>query len=241
MRAHLRPTGPRWAPRWPHQHCYLGYLYIKFWFFVAVLNVVFWKSIVNVFITSTPRAQPHRSQYHPIHVYVYHEFTTTNLPIVNQKSFKVTMVWNWLVCFFNNSLRPSDAYMRQLANPHWFRLRFIAWPAPSHCLNQCRNIVNWTIGNKLNRNLHILIQENVFRVSSGNWQPFCLGLGVLKLRISVWTDQNGNTFWRYQRNYVETYAIIVHSEFAIWISGYLGEYLCFNALSRYQNKTRHVI
>ena len=22
--AHLGPTGPRWAPSWPHEHCYLG-------------------------------------------------------------------------------------------------------------------------------------------------------------------------------------------------------------------------
>ena len=35
----------------------------------------------------------------------------------------------------------------------------------SHYLNQCWNIINWTIGNKLqwnlNKNLHIFIQENV--------------------------------------------------------------------------------
>ena len=37
---------------------------------------------------------------------------------------------------------------------------------PSHYLNQCWNIVNWTLGNKLqwsfNRNLNISIQENAF-------------------------------------------------------------------------------
>ena len=41
-----------------------------------------------------------------------------------------------------------------------------AWSAPSHYLNQCWNIVNWTLGNKLqwkpNRNLYIFIQENAF-------------------------------------------------------------------------------
>ena len=39
-------------------------------------------------------------------------------------------------------------------------------PAPSHYLNQCWNIVNWTIGNKLqwniNQNSNIFIQENAF-------------------------------------------------------------------------------
>ena len=40
------------------------------------------------------------------------------------------------------------------------------WKAPSHYLNQCRNIVNWTLGNKLqrnfNRNSNIFIEENTF-------------------------------------------------------------------------------
>ena len=38
------------------------------------------------------------------------------------------------------------------------------WPAPSHDLNQCWNIVNWTPENKvqwnLNQNLYICIQKN---------------------------------------------------------------------------------
>ena len=40
----------------------------------------------------------------------------------------------------------------------------MAWPAPSHYLNQCWIIVNWTLRNKLqwnlNQNSNILIQEN---------------------------------------------------------------------------------
>ena len=63
-----------------------------------------------------------------------------------------------------NSLRPSDAYMRQWINQHWFRQWLVAWPAPSHYLNQCWDIVNWTLRNKLqwnfNRNQFIFIQEN---------------------------------------------------------------------------------
>ena len=42
----------------------------------------------------------------------------------------------------------------------------MAWPAPSHYLNQCWIIVNWTLRNKLlwnsNRNSNIFIQENAF-------------------------------------------------------------------------------
>ena len=41
-----------------------------------------------------------------------------------------------------------------------------SWPAPSHYLNQCWNIVNWTLRNKLqwifNRNSYIFIHENAF-------------------------------------------------------------------------------
>ena len=42
----------------------------------------------------------------------------------------------------------------------------VAWPEPSHYLNQCWNIVDWTLRNKLqwnlNRNSYTFIQENAF-------------------------------------------------------------------------------
>ena len=44
-----------------------------------------------------------------------------------------------------------------------YRARLVAWPAPSHYLNQCWNIVNWTLSDKLQwnlkRNSNIFIQE----------------------------------------------------------------------------------
>ena len=65
-----------------------------------------------------------------------------------------------------NSLRPGEAYMRQCTNHYWFRWCLVAWSAPSHYVNQCWNIVNWTLGNKLqcnlNKNLYIFIHENAF-------------------------------------------------------------------------------
>ena len=71
-------------------------------------------------------------------------------------------------CNTLNSLRPSDAYMRRWSNHHWFREWLVAWSAPSHYLNRCWNIVNRTLGNKLqwnlNRNLSIFIQENLFEI-----------------------------------------------------------------------------
>ena len=40
----------------------------------------------------------------------------------------------------------------------------VAWSAPSHCLKQCWNIVNWTLRNKLqwnfNQNTKLFIHEN---------------------------------------------------------------------------------
>ena len=82
-----------------------------------------------------------------------------------------------------NSLRPSDAYMRQWISHQWLRQWLRAWSAPSHYLNQWQNIVNWTLKNKIqwnfNRNSYIFIHENAFENMSGKWQPFCLGLNVL--------------------------------------------------------------
>ena len=57
--------------------------------------------------------------------------------------------------------------MRQQTNHHWFRQWLVAWTAPSHYLNQCRNILNLTPRNKLqwnfNRYSNIFIQENPFQ------------------------------------------------------------------------------
>ena len=56
--------------------------------------------------------------------------------------------------------------MSQQTNHHWFRLWLVAWPAPSHYLHKCWNIVNWTIRNKpqwnLKRNSYIFTIENAF-------------------------------------------------------------------------------
>ena len=63
-----------------------------------------------------------------------------------------------------NSLRPSDAYMHQWTNHHWFRWWLVAWSAPSHYLKQWWNVVNWTLRNKLHWNFipnsNIFIQQN---------------------------------------------------------------------------------
>ena len=86
-----------------------------------------------------------------------------------------------------NTLRPSDAYMSQEINHHWFRKWLVAWPAPSHYLNQCWDIVKWALGNKLQWNLnwnsYIFIQEyafeNVVRIMAAILsRPQCVKAGT---------------------------------------------------------------
>ena len=58
-----------------------------------------------------------------------------------------------------------------------------------HYMNQCWNIVNWTLGNQLqwnfNQNLYIFISEDA------NWQPSCLSLNVSKLEC-IWSTRYVN-------------------------------------------------
>ena len=114
------------------------------------------------------------------------------------------------------SLRPSDTYMRQLSNHYWFRYWLVAWSVPSHYLNQCRTIVDWIPGDKLqwnlNRNLHIFIRENVFenvirkmaailsRPQCVKHGPYChmVSLGFRELIIQV------------QNTHIYTYIIYVY-------------------------------
>ena len=59
----------------------------------------------------------------------------------------------------------------------WGEYHQVAWSAPSHYLNQCLNIINWTLRNifrwQFDRNSYVLIQENAFEnVASAKWRPF---------------------------------------------------------------------
>ena len=75
-------------------------------------------------------------------------------------------VVNFIRNFWGNSLKPSDAYMRQQTNHQWSRQWRVAWPMPSHYPNQCWYFVYWTLRNKLqwnlNRNSYISVQDNAF-------------------------------------------------------------------------------
>ena len=57
-------------------------------------------------------------------------------------------------------------YFNEKTDHHWLRQWLVAWPAPSHYLNQWWSSVNWNLMNKLqwniNRNSYIFNQENAF-------------------------------------------------------------------------------
>ena len=62
----------------------------------------------------------------------------------------------------------------------------VACSAPSHYLNQCCNILNWTLENKLqwkfNQNSSIFIEKNSFENVICEMALFCLGLNVLIIK-----------------------------------------------------------
>ena len=102
--------------------------------------------------------------------------------------------------YLSNSLRLSDAYMSWQTDHHGFGWCLVIWTAPSHCLNQCWNIVNWILGNKLhwnfNWNSNIFSQENAFKMSSVKWHPISLSLNVLTLINSKhWVNADNNGQW----------------------------------------------
>ena len=81
----------------------------------------------------------------------------------------VTLVCEMFFLFSISLVRSASLTLLHFTSvsflPHWGRVKHI-WPAPSHYLNQCWNVVNWTLRNKLqwnlNRNSNIFIQENAF-------------------------------------------------------------------------------
>ena len=71
---------------------------------------------------------------------------------------------------------------------HWFRQWLVAFPQPSHSLNQCCVFDNWTIRNKFHWNLNQKKQNCPFsnmhlKITSAKWRPFCRGRWV-KIEIS---------------------------------------------------------
>ena len=78
---------------------------------------------------------------------------------------------------------PLMSFMCWQINHNWFRQWLVAWTAPSHYLNQCWNIVNWTPGTNINEillKIHTFSFKKIhFKMPSGKRRPFCLGLNLL--------------------------------------------------------------
>ena len=82
----------------------------------------------------------------------------------------------------NNSLRPSDAYMRQQTNHHWFIGLDNGWSPGRRQAIILTNAGILSIGTLGTNFSKILIEILTFsfknmhlKVSSGKWQLFCLG------------------------------------------------------------------
>ena len=103
-------------------------------------------------------------------------------PWVYWKSLSLLLVMSWLRRLTHWG-RVTHICISKLGH-HWFRSWYFAWPAPSHYLNQCWNIVGWTLGNKFHWNLikrynNISFKKIHLEMSFGKWRPFCLDLNVM--------------------------------------------------------------
>ena len=78
-------------------------------------------------------------------------------------------------------VKPIEAEWRIYGSLNWQPLVqwLVAWLAPSHYLNQCWDIVNWTQGTNFT---DIFIKIHMFssKKMHFNHRPFCLGLNVLR-------------------------------------------------------------
>ena len=60
-------------------------------------------------------------------------------------------------------LPPSTTICVNQSGQHWFRQWLVAFWAPSHYLNQCCDIVNWTLTNKLQWQILIFLRKCVWK------------------------------------------------------------------------------
>ena len=110
-------------------------------------------------------------------------------------------LWSRLVKCALNSLRPRDAYMRHWTGSSLVQIMACRLWAPSHYLNQCWNIANWTFKNKLQWNFNREIQtfsckKLHLKMSPAKWHLFCLSpnelISSFELQVAVTTDEWGD-------------------------------------------------
>ena len=114
--------------------------------------------------------------------------------IVKWEWFVMTIAASWgnlCVQWTLNSLRPSDAYMRQYNIPTLLQImacrlsgtKPLSEPVLPYCHLTLRNIFQWNLF-KIRR---FSFKEMHLKMLSAKWRPFCLGLNVLH----VWME----LFW----------------------------------------------
>ena len=65
--------------------------------------------------------------------------------------------------------------------------RLVGYSAPSHYLNQCGRIVNWTLRNKLQIKIqHFLLMQMNLKMSFAKQQPFIIGLNMIIAKECPW-------------------------------------------------------
>ena len=91
---------------------------------------------------------------------------TIKRPICNLLSIRVILRVNIFVECFVNSSPPGVTYMYQWTGSTLLHVMAWFWSVPSHYLNQCWLLVNWTLRNKLqwnsSQNTELFIHGNAF-------------------------------------------------------------------------------
>ena len=147
---------------------------------------------------------------------IYHNFTCPGANFTYPAKFWVARA-DWSPIIFNSSPGPPNAaFMSQVSIGSDNGLS--PFSAPSHCLNQCWIIVNWTLRNKLqwnlNQNTKLFIHKNASEnvgcemaaiLSRGRWVKHCITyhltmvtyyLIVGKLAVSPsWWPPQGEVKW----------------------------------------------
>ena len=147
-----------------------------------------------------------------------------------------------------NSLRPSDAYLHQETKPTWIQIMDFRFLVPSHYLNQCCLIVDWTLQWSLNPNLYFFYQRKY------TWKCHLQygGHFILALMCWPWTNQTiipnmgmqyaGIVLWMRPANegrrYIVTLSVIgwVLSQNDPWVwDSLFQKVIAFNTLRARQN------
>ena len=99
----------------------------------------------------------------------------------------------------------------------------MAWPALSHYLNQCWNIVNWTLGTQCHEILiEIFIQKMHLKISE-KWRPSCIDTNAFnKQRVLMHRHQG----WNVRHGLCHIYMRYIYIYIYIWVVYSLWFFCC---------------